>query len=105
MNDLSRRSLLRGGAGTAVAVPMALLGSKMAAAAEAAEDAGVIDPVSISTDQPVLFCVHDASTGEVSILHGGSEVIVRDRKLVARILRAAKSTSTANVVAATQTTI
>jgi len=43
---------------------------------------------------PVMFCVHDAQRGEVSILHGTDEVIVRDRQLVARILTAAGSART-----------
>jgi HD-like signal output (HDOD) protein len=38
-----------------------------------------------------MFCIHDAQRGEVSILHGANEVIVRDRQLVARILTAAGS--------------
>ncbi len=36
-----------------------------------------------------MFCVHDADRGEVSILHGESEVIVSDRRLVAQIMKAA----------------
>jgi hypothetical protein len=39
---------------------------------------------------PVIFSVRDARSGEVSILHGDAEVIVRDRQLVDRILRAAR---------------
>jgi hypothetical protein len=42
-----------------------------------------------TVEGPVMFCVHDAQRGEVSILHGTSEVIVTDRQLVARILSAA----------------
>ena len=38
---------------------------------------------------PVMFCIHDAQRGEVSILHGTDEVIVHDRQLVARIVQAA----------------
>ena len=38
---------------------------------------------------PVMFCVHDAERGQVSILHGTSEVIVQDRQLVSRIMAAA----------------
>ena len=37
-----------------------------------------------------MFCVRDARDGEVSILHGDAEVIVRDRQLVERILHAAQ---------------
>ena len=36
-----------------------------------------------------MFCVHDARSGEVSILRGTSETVVRDRQLVARIMHAA----------------
>ena len=75
MTEWSRRSLLRVSAGAAVAVPMAASGSAVAALPE----------------EPVMFCVHDAQRGEVSILHGANEVIVRDRQLVARILTAAGS--------------
>ena len=38
-----------------------------------------------------MFCVHDAARGEVSILHGTAEVVVNDRRLVARIMRAARA--------------
>ena len=36
-----------------------------------------------------MFCVRDAARGEVSILHGTSEVVVTDRRLVAQIMKAA----------------
>ena len=36
-----------------------------------------------------MFCVHDAKLGEVSILHGTDEVVVKDPQLVRRILHAA----------------
>jgi hypothetical protein len=96
MNDVTRRNLLRAGAGTAVAVPASILSSKVASAADAA---GV--PLDLDTDRPVLFCVHDAAAGEVSILHGTAEVIVRDKRLAARLLRAAAAVSSADVVSAT----
>ena len=31
-----------------------------------------------------MFCVHDAKLGEVSILHGTDEVVVKDPQLVRR---------------------
>ena len=37
-----------------------------------------------------MFCVRDVQSGEVSILHGMQEVIVKDRQLVNRIVRAAQ---------------
>ncbi len=39
--------------------------------------------------EPVMFCVHDAKLGEVSILHGTNEVVVKDPQLVRRIMHAA----------------
>jgi hypothetical protein len=37
-----------------------------------------------------MFCIHDAKRGEVSILRGRKEVVVTDRRLVSRLLRAAQ---------------
>ncbi len=98
MTEWSRRSLLRVSAGAAVAVPMAALGSTTASAETPAAatagstqaSRGSVTPAALP-DEPVMFCVHDAQRGEVSILHGSNEVIVRDRQLVARILTAAGS--------------
>jgi hypothetical protein len=39
--------------------------------------------------EPVMFCVHDAKLGEVSILQGTKEVVVKDPQLVRRIMHAA----------------
>ena len=89
MNALSRRDLLRASAGAAiVAVPMAALAGPAAHAAtndadEAAENA------SFDAKGTVMFCIHDAARGEVSILHGTSEVVVTDRRLVNQIMKAA----------------
>ncbi|MET0909286.1 MAG: hypothetical protein ABWZ99_07430 [Ilumatobacteraceae bacterium] len=96
---MSRRDLLRASAGAAaVAVPMSALGSQVAGATAAAEHgAGSTDTArGASTGAeadlvgPVIFSVLDARRGEVSILHGTSEVIVRDRQLVERIVHAAR---------------
>ena len=103
MRDWSRRHVLRATAGAAIAVPMAALGGGLAAAAEPAtssatgprwsgDDATAVDATGDAG--PVMFCIHDAQRGEVSILHGTDEVIVHDRQLVARILQAANSSAT-----------
>jgi len=100
MKDWSRRNLLRAGAGAAVgaavAVPMtALTGTAVAVEPVAAEPAAAANVAGFSDAPggadigPVMFCVHDAQRGEVSILHGTNEVIVTDRQLVNRILQAA----------------
>ena len=43
----------------------------------------------VDTHEPVMFCVHAAKLGEVSILHGTDEVVVKDPQLVRRIMHAA----------------
>jgi hypothetical protein len=103
MSGMSRRDLLRASAGAAaVAVPMSVLASRGAGVsaatiadhAAAATPAAAADLEAASTHDlvngPVMFCVRDARAGEVSILHGEAEVIVRDRQLVDRIVRAAQ---------------
>lgn len=97
MKDWSRRHVLRATAGAAIAVPMAALGTGMATAAESASDAAPGPQWSGGDGStgvgPVMFCIHDAQRGEVSILHGTNEVIVHDRQLVERIIQAAGSSS------------
>src|SRR6476469_6637208 len=97
MKDWSRRHVLRATPGAAIAVPMAALGGGLAAAEPAS--AAATGPQWSGGDAaadtgPVMFCIHDAQRGEVSILHGTDEVIVRDRQLVARIMQAAHSSAT-----------
>ena len=98
MSGMSRRDLLRASAGAAaVAVPMSALGSQVAGAAAAAErGAGTTDAAhgvravtGADVGGPVMVSSRHARRGEVSILHGTSEVIVRDRQLVERIMLAA----------------
>jgi hypothetical protein len=100
MKDWSRRHVLRATAGAAIAVPMAALGGGLAGAAQPA--AGSLPQSSgpqfsaataSANAGPVMFCIHDAQRGEVSILHGTDEVIVHDRQLVARIIQAANSSA------------
>lgn len=92
MKDWSRRALFRASAGAAVAVPMAAIGSTAASAAPTPDAAPDAAPALAGT---VMFCIHDAARSEVSILHGTSEVVVRDRTLVTRILAAAASSQSA----------
>ena len=89
MHRLTRRDVLRASAGAAAAAPIAALGVNAASAAPQAErdDFRVLDRVG---QQPLMFCIHDAKRGEVSILRGRKEVVVTDRRLVSRLLRAAE---------------
>jgi hypothetical protein len=89
VHRLTRRDVLRASAGAAAAAPIAALGVNAASAAPQAErdDFRLLDRVG---HQPVMFCIHDAKRGEVSILRGRKEVVVTDRRLVSRLLRAAQ---------------
>ena len=101
MSGLSRRDLLKASAGAAaIAVPISALtnspvGAAASASAAAASGGERADAAVLAAagSEPVMFCVHDAARGEVSILQGASEVIVRDRQLVARVMRAAERRS------------
>ena len=90
MNDLSRRDLLRVSAAAAVvAVPMTALAGTANASVGDVDDHALNSGTSLG-NTPVMFRISNASTGEVSILHGESEVVVNDRRLVAQILKAAR---------------
>ncbi len=60
-----------------------------AGAANANATADRLDDAFDVGHEPVMFCVHDAKRGEVSILHGTNEVVVKDPQLVRRVLSAA----------------
>jgi len=90
VRDMTRRDVLRASAGAAAAVPIAALGVDQAEAAEPIEgsDLAILDKVGKT---PVVFAIHNPKRGDMSILRGTKEVRVRNRRLVARILKAAKT--------------
>jgi hypothetical protein len=94
---MSRRDLLRAGAATSVvAVPTVGLGRNvLAASSSGGAHHGVEEPAldpaevaAVSAAGPLMVCVHDAAGGNVSILHGTEEIVLEDRRLVAKIVRA-----------------
>ena len=95
MSRWTRRDLLRAtAASAAVAVPaVGLRGSAAGAASRSADGAGddepeAFDAAEVTAAGPLMVCVHDAEGGNVSILHGTEEIVVSDRRLVSRIVRA-----------------
>ncbi len=83
MNDASRRGFLAmAGAGAAAVGVAAVAGSADAATPKGESHKGT------EVDSPVVAYVKDAKTGEVAVMHGGREVVVRDHKLVAHITSA-----------------
>jgi hypothetical protein len=93
MSELSRRNLLRVTGAAAVAVPITALASPADARTSHADvpaRRATPEEVKAFGSGPVMFAVHDVARGEVSILHGQHEVVVRDRDLVNRIVKAAQ---------------
>jgi hypothetical protein len=91
MPDWSRRDLLRASGVAAVAVPMSTLVAASPAGAAPLEAALQPEELAAFGTGAVVFHVRDAARGEVAILQGADEVVVRDPQLVARVMRAAKS--------------
>jgi hypothetical protein len=96
MSRWTRRDLLRtSAASAAVAVPAVALRGNIAGAtrssqgsADADDEPTAFDAAEVTAAGPLMVCVHDAEGGAVSILHGTEEIVVNDRRLVSRIVRA-----------------
>jgi hypothetical protein len=80
MTDLTRRGFVKNSAGAAAG--MTVIGALVADEADA-------DGAPAGTE-PVVAYVSDPAKGEISVMSGDREVAVRDRKLAARIARAAR---------------
>ena len=78
MTNSTRRGFVKSSA--AAAAGMTVVG------ALAAEEA---DAKALAGSGPLVAYVHDPSSGEVSVMSGEHQVEVQDRKLAARIARAA----------------
>jgi hypothetical protein len=76
----TRRTFVKKSMGTAAG--MTVVGTLIAEQADA-------DFVSASASPPVVAYVHDAAKGEVALMRGTHGVVVQDRKLAARLARAA----------------
>jgi hypothetical protein len=101
MSQWTRRDLLkRAGAASAVAGAAVAAGPGGALAKSASSrphvdhDEPTLDPTeaaAVTATGPLMVCVHDATGGNVSILHGTEEIVVTDERLVSKIVRAKKS--------------
>ncbi len=88
MSKVTRRGFLtRTSVGAAaVGVMGTVPGLSMAASDTQEVDTSEVSPVTLS--EPMVAHVRDFATGEVSIMSGTREFIVRDSQLVARLLKA-----------------
>jgi hypothetical protein len=93
MPDLSRRTLLRASAGVAaIAVPMsALAACDPRTNTTNAEPDLAPEELEAFGEGTVVFHVRDVANGHVAIMQGANEVVVQDKQLVARVMRAANA--------------
>ena len=87
---LGRGSLAVAAAGVLSSVPGigALVGAAESGAPAA--DAAGADAAGADLTEPLVAHVRDAATGEISVFSGTREVVLRDPRLVAQLLRAAR---------------
>jgi hypothetical protein len=95
MEPVSRRSFFKqAGAVAATAGTMAVVPISFAGAASAAgtssHDAPLTPEEHLRGNEELVVHVKNARTGELSLFIGHREVTVRDRKLAARLVRAAR---------------
>ena len=88
MAAVSRRGFLSGAAsmGVGVALATSIPGAALLAGAE--DEAPEADIADGAMAEPLVAQVRDAASGEISIMSGMREVVVKDTQLVQRLLRA-----------------
>jgi hypothetical protein len=82
MDDVTRRSFVKTGAGAAAG--FAAMGAFGAAEAEARGHGHGHHP------RPIVAWIGDPRNGKITVMSGKHEVTIRDRQLVERIARAAR---------------
>jgi hypothetical protein len=98
LSDVSRRTFLR--RGTVAAAAIGLVGSVPGLSgllAGSASEAPAVESGATQAEaeagnlaQPLLAHVKDLNTGEISLFHGETEVVVRDPALARRLMSAAR---------------
>ena len=89
MAKLTRRDLIKQMSAGAAALG-ALAAVPGLAGAQGAPEAHAAGLSSTDRDGPVVAYVRDVAAGEIGLLVGTREIIVRDRELVQRLLKAAQ---------------
>jgi hypothetical protein len=87
MTMLTRRSFLKQSSVSAATLGL-LPAIPLAAMPPASEAAKLELPATIAT--PMVVSVSDVTTGEVTLLVGHREIVFHDRRLVSRLLKAAR---------------
>ena len=90
MGEVTRRAFLVSGSAGAVAIAGVASGGLGTIGLAAAEE-GELTPEELdAVAAPMLLHVRDAAAGEIEILVEDQSVVVNDKTLVAKVLRAAK---------------
>lgn len=90
MSDVSRRSFLIGSGVGAVGVAAIGATGGLPGLAGGAASAATPEDLARAASRPMMLHVRDARRGEIGILVGEQEVVVNDRALVAKLLRATR---------------
>ena len=90
MGEVTRRAFLASGSAGAVAVA-GLASGGLGAIGLVAEEEAELTPAELdAVAAPMLLHVRDAAAGEIEILVDEQSVVVNDKTLVAKVLRAAR---------------
>lgn len=91
MSEVSRRKFLIGsGVGAAGVVAAGAAGGLPGIAGAAASESASHEELEAASRRPMMLHIRDARRGEVGILVGEHEVVVKDKALVAKLLRATR---------------
>lgn len=89
-SEMSRRSLLRGAAGAGAVGLAAAAGAGAVMAAARPAEAKAAPAAGQAGAEPLVVYLRDATTGEMEVFAGTSQVRFRDRALAAQLQRAAR---------------
>jgi len=90
VSEVTRRKFLIGSGIGAAGVVAAGAAGGLPGIASAAADAPSHEELETAARRPMMLHVRDARRGEVGILVGEKEVVVKDKALVAKLLRATR---------------
>ena len=90
MGEVTRRAFLASGGAGAVAIAGVASGGLGAFGLAASEDGELTVDELEAAGAPMLLHIRDVAAGEVEILVDDQSIVVNDKTLVAKVLRAAK---------------
>ncbi|MFY9784105.1 MAG: hypothetical protein WAK12_11310 [Acidimicrobiales bacterium] len=96
MESVSRRNFFKqagavaAAAGTMAVAPVGLMSAVAGAASSKNDDAPLTAEEHLRGNEELVAHVKNARTGEISLFIGHREVTLRDRKVVARLVRATR---------------